>query len=596
MKLTVIEDKIKELDDELTKLKTQSHQLSMTRLLLVIVFCFSFYQAYYHHKMYYILCMISFLAFAVFVRKHAKIKLNLEDNVLRKEVYTDIKKRKGDEWKEFQDTGEEFLNEHTTQAYDLDIFGHASLYQYLCIAKTEEGKYELAKALDWKAPTKEVILKRQEAIQELINQEEFSITFAQLLKSFEKHTNKKKKKSLQQLYEFLRMEEKKEPLFLKIISFLLPMITLFGLFQMVVLKQNYIIFSIGFTLSFCLSLLFALYHGEVLSSVSKMHELMEDYKRILDFVHQSSFESLYLCELQKRIEHEAEGMTKLSKVLSCVQMHNNFISNILLNGFFMLDFHSIRLYKQWKMEYGVQIETWLKTIGKLEMLVSLVQLSYAKDECVFPKVVETSELVCQLEDMHHPLLFEEKAIKNSFSAIPNSYIITGSNMSGKTTFLRTIGLNMILFHAGAMVCSKSCSMSLMDVYTSMRVQDNVSEGISTFYAEILRIKDMMDASKIKKPMLVLIDEIFKGTNSADRIECAIQAIKTLHQPWIITLVSTHDFELCELENDPRMKAINYHFSEYYENDRICFDYLLKEDRCKTTNAKQLMKMAGFWSE
>ena len=327
-----------------------------------------------------------------------------------------------------------------------------------------------------------------------------------------------------------------------------------------------------------------------------MHELMEDYKRILDFVHQSSFESLYLCELQKRIEHEAEGMTKLSKVLSCVQMHNNFISNILLNGFFMLDFHSIRLYKQWKMEYGVQIETWLKTIGKLEMLVSLVQLSYAKDECVFPKVVETSELVCQLEDMHHPLLFEEKAIKNSFSAIPNSYIITGSNMSGKTTFLRTIGLNMILFHAGAMVCSKSCSMSLMDVYTSMRVQDNVSEGISTFYAEILRIKDMMDASKIKKPMLVLIDEIFKGTNSADRIECAIQAIKTLHQPWIITLVSTHDFELCELENDPRMKAINYHFSEYYENDRICFDYLLKEDRCKTTNAKQLMKMAGFWSE
>ncbi len=596
MKLIIIQEKLSHLSKHIDELKTQSHRISIIRFILVLVFCFSFFQAYYHQKAMYILCFVCLLIFIVFVKKHSIIKQKLEDSILEKETYEDIVKRKGIEWKAFKDTGEEFLNEHTTQAYDLDIFGKASLYQYLCIAKTDEGKYELAKALDWKAPKKDSILKRQEAVQELIEKEKFSITFVQLLKAFEKHSHKKNKKSLQQLYNFLQVEDKKESIILIILSFVLPILTIFGLFQMIVLKQSYIIFSIGFTLSFCLSLVLSIYYGEVLSSVSKMHELMGDYKRILDFVQQAEFDSSYLCELQKCIENEKEGMTKFTKVLNLVQLHNNFISNVVGNGFFMLDFHSIRLYKKWKREYGIQIETWLKTIGKMEMLVSLVQLSYAKDQCVFPTVLDSLDPVCQLDHMHHPLLLEEKAIQNSFSASSNSYIITGSNMSGKTTFLRTIGLNMILFHAGAMVCATSCSMSLMDVYTSMRVQDNVSEGISTFYAEILRIKDMMDASKSKKPMLVLIDEIFKGTNSADRIECAIQAIKTLHKSWIITFVSTHDFELCDLENDSCIKAKNYHFSEYYEEDRICFDYLLKEDKCKTTNAKQLMKMAGFWKE
>ena len=138
-------------------------------------------------------------------------------------------------------------------------------------------------------------------------------------------------------------------------------------------------------------------------------------------------------------------------------------------------------------------------------------------------------------------------------------------MSGKTTFLRTIGINLVLMHAGASVCAASFAAASMSLFTSMRVHDNVSEGISTFYAEILRIQKM--------------------TNSADRIYCATSAIHHLHQPWIITMISTHDFELCELCDDPRIYAQNYHFSEYYENDKICFDYRLKEGKCKTTNVR-----------
>lgn len=169
--------------------------------------------------------------------------------------------------------------------------------------------------------------------------------------------------------------------------------------------------------------------------------------------------------------------------------------------------------------------------------------------------------------MYHPLIEEKRAVANSFDADNKTYIITGSNMSGKTTFLRTIGINMILFHAGAPLCAVSGSATSMNLYTSMRVQDNVSEGISTFYAEILRIKDMMLASEKKEKMLVLVDEIFKGTNSADRIVCAKTALEKLHLPWIITFVSTHDFELCDM--DKTMNAENYHSLNIMQMIKFC---------------------------
>jgi DNA mismatch repair ATPase MutS len=166
-------------------------------------------------------------------------------------------------------------------------------------------------------------------------------------------------------------------------------------------------------------------------------------------------------------------------------------------------------------------------------------------------------------------------------------------MSGKTTFLRSIGVNMALAYAGGPVCAKNFETTCMALFTSMRIQDDVSQGISTFYAELLRIKTMVQYSVHKRPMLLLIDEIFKGTNSADRIIGAKETIKKLSQPWIISMISTHDFELCELSDNEDVKAVNYHFSEYYVNDEIRFDYIIKKGRCKTTNAKHLMRMAGI---
>ena len=187
------------------------------------------------------------------------------------------------------------------------------------------------------------------------------------------------------------------------------------------------------------------------------------------------------------------------------------------------------------------------------------------------------------------MISREQAVTNSIALKQQTVIVTGSNMSGKTTFLRTIGLNMVLAYAGAPICAKAGSVSIMKLFTSMGITDDMQEGISTFYAEILRIREMVEYGKEHRPMLCLIDEIFRGTNSTDRITGAEEVIRRLTNSDTITMVSTHDFELCRL-------AENYHFEESYENDRICFDYKLKQGMCHTTNAMYLLKMAGLVDE
>ena len=162
-------------------------------------------------------------------------------------------------------------------------------------------------------------------------------------------------------------------------------------------------------------------------------------------------------------------------------------------------------------------------------------------------------------------------------------------MSGKTTFLRTVAINLVLAYLGAPVCAETLKATYMRIFTSMRVKDDVAHGISTFYAEILRIKEMAVYRKEEKPMLCLIDEIFKGTNSADRIVGAKEVITKLAGSRCMTVVSTHDFELCSITDKNQTPAVNYHFQE----DELRFDYKIRDGRCTTTNARAILRMAGF---
>lgn len=588
---TVIQQQCHALKKDIQQATMKSTQCSSWRFILIIVTIAFLYYASNGHTWCYVGACFAVVVFLVIAKRHAKIKTVIEEKETLLEVYQDIEKRKTDAWKQFEDTGVDFLNKEMTQAYDLDLFGTASLFQYLSCAKTVFGREVLASYLQVEKQDKAFSILRQEAVKECLSKEPFSMSFAMVSKLFGVHAKKLKKKKLASFLEFMNTQGKKQPSIITFLSFLLPCIVLvsFGAAFLSFIPINLAMASFTVTLSF--AILMFLKNSAELSDVDNMSEVMKDYVHMFEVIQAQSFESALLKQQQLVLQDALGAIKELTLILSFVKVRSNSILFLFANGVFLMDFHCARALYQWKKRYGRLVQDWLKAVGTFEAIISLSQIGFAKNTFCFPSFED--DLTIEMKEIVHPLIMEEKSIANSLVMKQNSYVITGSNMSGKTTFLRTIGVNMVLAMAGAPVCATSFHACSLSIYTSMRVHDDVSEGISTFYAEILRIKQMMDASKQGNKMLVLIDEIFKGTNSADRILCATQAIKRLHLPFVITMVSTHDFELCDLDKDKEVQAINYHFSEYYEEETICFDYQLKEGRCKTTNAKQLMKLAGF---
>lgn len=592
MQSSYIHEQKEKLSKEMEIKKQESGRISFLRLFSIIVFICGIYQGYYeNHQYFYILSLLMCFIFAYLVVKHNHIKKEMEDLQALIYVYEDIEKRKDDRWKEYADTGEEFLVEGAKQEIDLDIFGKASLFQYLNCARTMEGRKYLASLLTWKQQDVKEIKERQEAVKECISSIDLSLRFMQLSKLFELHAVKKQKRQIENFYHAMEDSKHSYTKLWRTICTILSVCCVGISVASFFVRQLQAYALILFMGSLCIAFLLYLKNSVILSSTGMYTAIMQDYQRMFEELEQADVKSPFLQQLKKDCKHADRAILQLQHILQMVQVRNNFILHFIVNGFLLLDFQCVFALEKWKEQYGQHVRTWLCAIGKMEAIVSLAQIGIAKDTYCEAEVVENTAPSFCFEKMYHPLIEERKAVSNSFNANNLTYIITGSNMSGKTTFLRTVGINMILLHAGAPICAVSGKATPMNVYTSMRVQDNVSEGISTFYAEILRIKDMMIASEKKEKMLVLVDEIFKGTNSADRIVCAKTALEKLHLPWIITFVSTHDFELCDM--DKTMNAKNYHFSEYYEDDKIQFDYTLKDGRCTTTNAKQLMKMAGF---
>jgi DNA mismatch repair ATPase MutS len=247
----------------------------------------------------------------------------------------------------------------------------------------------------------------------------------------------------------------------------------------------------------------------------------------------------------------------------------------------------------WKEQAGRSLNTWLQALGDFEALASLAVIAHDYPNWCIPEVEETPPYL-KASQMGHPLLTEDR-VCNDLAILPQAGIllITGSNMSGKSTLLRTAGVNLVLAYAGAPVCAAAFRCSLMRIYTCMRVNDNLEQSISSFYAELLRIKMIVAAAKqATRPVFFLLDEVFKGTNSQDRHTGAKILIKQLKRLGAVGLVSTHDLELAELAAESK-GIINYHFREYYQNDRIHFDYKLRPGVSTTRNALYLIKLAGI---
>ncbi len=582
--------------EKLLKTQTQKYnKICNIRMLVSIIAIVLFILYLADRQLFTFLAFITAtIIFVLLISKHEKLKDNLELIQSEMEIFKRNKMRTDGSWKTFEITGEEYLKDEFEVEKDLDIFGDSSLYQYLCIAKTRRGKDKLAQYFLNKDPDFREVKKRQEAIKELIKMKDFSQNIE--INSTILGKNKANKED-SWFNNFLKYLNSKEllPKALTITSFLLPAITIISGIYTFNIKNNFEIFVLLCLLQFSISLVTKIRNGEKIQSMNTFCLNFVYYKKMLKDIENADFESEYLKALKKSLIQEkgvTKGIEKLDSISEAFKIMSNPYIYFLLQALFMWDIHCIRLMEGWKSKYGILVNDWMDVIGEIEALISLSVLGRNTSIC-FPKFIESKEPFYNCEQIYHPLIDSNKAISNSINLKAQADIITGSNMSGKTTFLRTIGINLVLAYSGAPVCAKNLEISKMSLFTSMRVNDDISKGISTFYAEVLRIKNMVEYSKKNKPMLLLIDEIFKGTNSADRIVGATQIIKSLNLPHSILMVSTHDFEICSLVENNEINGKNYHFEEFYKEDKIYFDYKIKNGRCITTNAKHILKMAGL---
>lgn len=593
---------------KLDKLTSLSDRISLLRCMIFAAAGLMFFLGFQQKNFLFLAPGVGFIiAFLLLIRYH--IKLLEEQGCLKdfQSVLKDYMGRFDDGWKSFPLDGARYLRDDFSEGRDLDLFGKGSLYQYICTASTTRGQDLLARwfCLSGKEFTGEdaqkisgEIKKRQQAVAELSQKPDFCMEFetgARRLRDMEYDTSKK---IMDDFFHALESGDNVS-LVCRILIRLFPILTLALLFSALLGVHRHLAMSLFFLFAFVqlMSVILGGYrNNKALSPVYQMNRAITPYRKLFQLLEQESFDSPYLKNLQKVLLENgtaSAALKELEELADAVCTRHNIYAFLLYNSLFLYDYHCMERYVKWKDNCRGSLETWLNALGDVEALISLTVLFHTRKFCCLPDIVDMGHPVLTASDIRHPLLKEPSAVGNDINLNHSAFIITGSNMSGKTTFMRSIGVNLVLAYAGGFCTASSLKVSLMKLCTSIRTEDNVNQGISAFYAEVLRVKEMIQVSRKQIPMIFMIDEIYKGTNSKDRIFAAKETIKNLSKPWGFTLVTTHDFELCDLEDDLEVNSQNYYFTEHYKEDKILFDYKLRKGRCTTTNARYLLRMAGI---
>lgn len=539
----------------------------------------------------FVIAFLFLASFVLLIKWHNRIKYARNHVRFLKQINEEeIFRLKGD-LSSF-DTGEDFKTIEHYYSGDLDIFGRNSLFQLLNRTTTATGRKMLANWLLYPTRKKE-IEERQEAINELKPKPDF----CQNIQATGLHFQDKKAsfESLKGwINESLIVSSNK---FLILSSYVLPLITITLLAGL-----------IWFNLSFGFFLTALLVNGIVLRKVfhyslkiteqtSKGVSTLNAISALIKEVENAQFSSLLLREIKKDLSKERKNVSKRIIQLAQILDFLNSRANMFYMGFnllFLLDIHLIVRAEKWKIDNQNDVENWFNRISEFDVLASFARFAHANPEYTIPEIVE-DEYQFEASGMSHPLIKVEERVQNDFQVVDKGkvVIITGSNMSGKSTFLRTVGVNIVLALAGAPVCAKKMQLSRLRIFTSMRTQDNLEEHISSFYAELKRIKQLLDLlDKEELPVLFMLDEILKGTNSLDRHKGAMALVKQLHKTNSFGFVSTHDLEL-GTEAEQLHYCENYSFNSEIENDKINFDYKISEGICKSFNASALMKNIGI---
>lgn len=538
-----------------------------------------------------VLTIIAIVAFAIIIRIHNRVKFDRKTASFLKGLNEEEAKRaEGDLSKVYQ--GNEYENQKHFYSTDLDIFGSNSLFQLVLRSRLKQTRDLGAKWLLNHADKQE-ITERQQAIEELRKDIEWRQEFTALGMHTEM-IDPKKRTNPDDLIEWLSKENKSlnKP-YWKILTPLMSLvsITVIGLIWFTDIPYQIIYIPI------LVNLLLLKVAFKPLMTFTKTFDravdFLKSYEKLIIKAENRSFQSTKLIALQEIFKSEdyqaSMAIGSLRKILYRLMNRMNLMY-AAVNVFFLLDMALLLNAEKWKAKYGSKVKLWFDTIHEIDLLNDMSSMAYGNPDFIFPEIRDGKHQLNTI-DLGHPLIHASGRIKNNFELNGEGSLglITGSNMSGKSTFLRTVGVNLVMAQAGLPVCASTLTMSPTRVFTSMRTQDNLEEHISSFYAELSRIKLLLDSIG-EAPIFFLLDEILKGTNSEDRHKGSLALIDQLSEKNGTGLISTHDLTLSNLKNE---KARNYSFNSEIIKDEIIFDYKLTDGPCRSFNASKLMEQMGI---
>ncbi|GAA4209743.1 MutS family DNA mismatch repair protein [Pedobacter jeongneungensis] len=534
--------------------------------------------------------MLPVIAFAFIVRRQSKLDREIDYKKQLLWVYQN-------EWNVLNgnvngyDQGTAFESELHPYAADLDIFGHASLFALVNRCSTKSGNNILAKNLGEKS-TRDKMLQRQEAVKEIIEKIDETYSFRANLHGYD--PDKIEQIKMQLKYQLGAQLEfvagKFLRIYVKLVPYLSIALVLAGLFVSSVFWKVLILLCI---IHIGWNVLLGAKINKVFYSFGGSSNLLNGYASAILWTENQNWKSPYTLNLLDSKIPVSKEIKSLSKIIENFDARLNIIVGGILNAILLWDLRCCVNLDKWYKSSSNDVVTALHHLGDFEELISLATTAHNHPDWIFP--VLTDDFALSAINIGHPLINEKLRINNDFhlKAKPTVDIVTGSNMAGKSTFLRTLGINMILAYAGAPVCAKSMELSVFSINTYMRIKDSLNESTSTFKAELNRLKMILDHVVKDKDTLVLIDEMLRGTNSRDKYLGSKVFVEKLIAEKTPALFATHDLQLADLIIDHPETVRNFHFDIQITEGEMKFDYLLKQGPCKTFNAAILLKEIGL---
>lgn len=587
---------IEELQNRLSQNSKQRIVVGTIRLIAFVLTIYSIYlYASQHNKLWLIGTLLGLVCFFVLVKTAGNLLAKKELlEALLKVNENELRALKG-EWVS-EATGSVFMEENHPYALDFDLFGERSLFAWINRGYTWLGQKMLANWLMEPQLDNTTIRDRQLAVDELSSK----LEFRQLLSA-----HGMVKKTSEEDYQKTDAWLQKPGVFknTKILKLLfaalaLIMVACTSLAFLEFLPFGYYIYiaiiSLGITGIFLKKV-----NLEYLQA-SKSLETLQLYRSFFALMKDESFETPWLKSKQQDLlseEGALENIKSLTRLIEAFDNRNNMIMGVVLNLILFWDLNCVLRIADWKKKNQNEFQDWFKNLGEIEAACSLANIRYNRPEWTFPEM-STKEYTYEFTAMGHPFIDENSRVDNNFSIdkLGSFSIITGANMAGKSTFLRALGVNMILAMAGSVVCAKAMKFKPIELFSSMRTVDSLQDEASYFFSELSRLKALIHQLDQEKPTFIILDEILKGTNSKDKASGSKAFVKNIVNKNAIGAIATHDLSLCSLEQDLPGKIDNYSFEVEFDQDDLVFDYTLRKGICQNMNASFLMRKMGIIPE